>query len=69
MRTTFALIFVILLSAFTINMALAATLRCTVEQVDGEKVILNCGEKAVKIEPGTKVKVKTANTTAAIEGC
>ncbi len=69
MRTTFALIFVMLLSVFTINSALAATLRCTVEQVDGEEVILNCGEEAIKMEPGTKVKVKTASTTTAIEGC
>ena len=48
----------------------AATLRCTVEKVEGNVVTLDCGDKAVTLEAGTEVKVKTARAkTAAIEGC
>ncbi len=48
----------------------AATLKCTVEKVEGNMITLDCGEKAAKIEVGTKVKVKTQKSaSAAIEGC
>ncbi len=69
MKTTFALIFVLILSVFTINSGLATTLKCTVEKVENETIILNCGEEAAKIEPGVKVKLKTVKTVTAIEGC
>jgi len=48
----------------------AATLKCTVEKIEGDVVTMNCGEKAATLEVGTKVKVKTAKAkAAAIEGC
>ena len=69
MKTTLALILALVLSAFTVNFGLAATLKCTVDKVDGEQIILNCGKDAAKIEPGVRVKIKTIKTAAAIEGC
>lgn len=69
MKTTLALILALVLSTFTVNFGLASTLKCTVDKVDGEQIILDCGKDATKIEPGVKVKVKTVKTTAAIEGC
>ena len=69
MKTTLALIFALVLSVFTVNSVLATTMKCTVDEVDGDKVTLTCGKDAAKIEPGVKVKVKTMKTTAAIEGC
>lgn len=48
----------------------AATLKCTVEKVEGDIVTINCGDKATTLEAGTKIKVKTVTTkAAAIEGC
>lgn len=50
--------------------AYAATLKCTVEKVEGNVITMDCGEKAETLEAGTEVKVKTAKAkTAAIEGC
>lgn len=50
--------------------AYAATLKCTVEKVEGEVVTMNCGDKAELLSADTKVKVKTVKTeTTAIEGC
>lgn len=47
----------------------AATLKCTVEQVEGNVVTMDCGDKAATLSAGTKIKVKTVTTSAAIEGC
>ncbi len=48
----------------------AATLRCTVDKVEGDVVTMTCGEKAASLAVGTAVKVKTAKKqAAAIEGC
>ena len=49
--------------------SMAAKVKCTVESVDGEKVILNCGKKADKFKEGDKLKVPTAKKGAAVEGC
>ncbi len=50
---------------------MAAKVKCTVESVDGEKVILNCGKKADKFKAGDELKVPTAKKKggAATEGC
>ena len=47
----------------------AATLKCTVEKIEGTMVTMDCGEKAAKLSTGTKVKVKTEKAKTAIEGC
>ncbi len=69
MKTTLALILALVLSAFTVNFSVATTFKCTVDEVDGDKIVLNCGDDAAKIESGTQVKIKTVKTAAAIEGC
>lgn len=47
----------------------AATLKCTVEKIEGTMVTMDCGEKAAKLSTGIKVKVKTEKAKTAIEGC
>lgn len=47
----------------------AATLKCTVEKVEGTMVTMNCGEKAADLSAGATVKVKTEKGSSAIEGC
>ncbi len=48
----------------------AATLKCTVEKVEGNIVTMDCGDKAATLSAGTKLKVRTETTkAAAIEGC
>jgi hypothetical protein len=48
----------------------AATLKCTVDKVEGNVVTMDCGDKAATLAAGTEVKVKTAKAkSAAIEGC
>lgn len=63
-----------LLTALTFAMTFfvsvqAATLKCTVEKIEGTMVTMDCGEKAAKLSTGTKVKVKTEKAKTAIEGC
>lgn len=48
---------------------MAARVKCTVESVDGEKVILDCGSKADKFKAGDELKISTPKKGAAIEGC
>ena len=50
------------------NGVFAATVRCEILEIKGNNVILDCGKKAVKLNVGDKVKMKTAKK-AAIEGC
>lgn len=57
-----------LLFAF-ISTASAATITCTVNTVEEGQVTLTCGEEAVKLEPGTKVKVRPKAKRKAVEGC
>jgi hypothetical protein len=61
----------ILLFTATIGVSVqAATLRCTVEKVEGNVVTMDCGDKAATLSAGTAVKVKTAKAaSSAIEGC
>ena len=69
MKKVLAAAFVLMFVATTASMSFAAKIKCEVEQVDGEKVILNCGDKADKFEAGDKLKVPTAKKGAAVEGC
>lgn len=48
----------------------AATLKCTVEKVEGNMITMDCGDKGATMAVGTKVKLKTQKAAAAaIEGC
>ncbi len=69
MKKVCAAAFVLMFVATTASMSFAAKIKCEVESVDGEKVILNCGDKADKFKAGDKLKVPTAKKGAAVEGC
>ncbi len=69
MKKVLAAAFVLMFVATTASMSFAAKIKCEVEQVDGEKVILNCGDKADEFAEGDKLRVPTAKKGAAVEGC
>jgi len=61
---------VVLALTFAVStVAVAATVKCTVDSVDGDKVTMTC-KKASSLKKGDKVKVKKAKKKAgAVEGC
>ena len=61
---------VVLALTFAVStIAVAATVKCTVDAVDGDKVTMTC-KKASSLKAGDKVKVKAkSGASAAIEGC
>lgn len=63
------LILAVMVAAFVMSssMVMAATVRCKVDSVDGDKVTMTC-KKADKLSVGDKVKVK-ASKKRAYEGC
>lgn len=61
---TLALVF-----ATVSNYALAASANCTVTAVDKDGITLDCGTKTNAFKIDDKVKIKTAKTKKAIEGC
>ena len=67
------LVTMVLLAVFAfgvVGTTWAAKLACTVESVDGDTVVLNCGKKADKLEAGGAVIVKSKKAKKkAIEGC
>jgi hypothetical protein len=70
MKTITTLLAALLFTAMLSTAVQAATLRCTVEKVEGNVVTMDCGDKAATLAAGTEVKVKTATAaSAAIEGC
>lgn len=59
MRTVITLITALIFYTSAVNPLFAAILKCTVDRVDGEHVVLDCGKDAEKLQPGIKVKMKT----------
>ncbi|WP_028581117.1 selenite/tellurite reduction operon protein ExtJ [Desulfogranum japonicum] len=59
----------VMVAAFVVSagVAFAASVKCTVDSVEGDKVTMTC-EKADKLSAGDEVKVK-ASKKKAIEGC
>lgn len=64
-----ATIMALIFAASITGIATAASITCTVETIDNGKVLLNCGEKAADLKTGTEVRIKTAVTRKAVEGC
>jgi len=59
---------VVLALTFALStVAVAATVKCTVDSVEADKVTMTC-KKADKMKAGDKVKVKVSSG-AAVEGC
>jgi hypothetical protein len=60
---------VVLALTFAVStVAVAATVKCTVDSVEGDKVTMPC-KKADSLKAGDAVKVKAKKGGAAIEGC
>lgn len=56
-------------AASTVSVGMAATVKCTVDSVDGDKVTMTC-KKADSLKAGDAVSVKAKKSGgAAIEGC
>jgi hypothetical protein len=66
--TSLALALVFALSTVSVSLAAAAKVDCTVDTVEGTKVIMTC-EKADGFKAGDKLKVPTAKKGGAVEGC
>ncbi len=62
-----ALAMAVVFSFCTAGLGFAAKLKCTVDEVAGDKVTMTC-EDADKLKAGDKVKVPTPKK-GAIEGC
>ena len=63
------LVIAAMVAAFVMSssMVMAASVKCTVDSVDGDKVTMTCA-KADKLKAGDKVKVK-AGGKKGYEGC
>jgi len=48
--------------------AAAASARCTVVEVRGDQLIIDCGERSGHFPPKSTIKIKSAGKSA-IEGC
>jgi hypothetical protein len=48
--------------------AAAASARCTVVEVRGDQLIIDCGERSSHFPPKSSIKIKSAGKNA-IEGC
>jgi len=65
------IVFIALALVFALSTAtagFASKVKCTVDSVDGDKVIMTC-EKPDKFAAGDKVKVSPAKKKSAVEGC
>jgi len=62
-----ALAMAVVFAFCTVGVGFAARLKCTVDTVEGEKVMMTCKD-ADKLSPGDKLKV-SATRKNAIEGC
>jgi len=64
-----SIVSVVLALTFAVStIAVAATVKCTVDSVAGDKVTMTC-KKADTLKAGDKVKVKPKKKAPAIEGC
>ncbi len=46
----------------------AASAKCTIEKIEGETLVLDCGQKAEKFKAGEKIKIKS-HKKQQMEGC
>lgn len=67
-KRALSLVMALAFALSTVSVGWAASVKCTVEKIDGATVTLDCGSKASKLAVGSAVKVK-AQKKKAIEGC
>ncbi len=68
-RTSVIVMAIFLAAALTAGVAVAKTLKCTVETVKSGVVTINCGDKADLLKPGDQIKVRPVVKRRAVEGC
>jgi hypothetical protein len=66
-KTIVSLAMAVVFALSTVGVGFAASVKCTVDGVEGDKVTMTC-EKADKMEAGDKVKVRVSKG-GAVEGC
>ncbi len=61
----------VLLLSLTVFAAVpfAASNKCSVTEVDGKKLVLECERNNNQFEAGDQVKIKSVKKGAAVEGC
>ena len=68
MKKLLSLVLAVAFALSTVSVSVAASVKCEVKSVEGATVVLDCGNKAEKLDVGSTVKVKSAKKKA-IEGC
>ena len=68
-RTSVIVTAIFLAAALTAGVAVAKTLKCTVETVKSGVVTINCGDKANQLKPGDQIKIRPVVKRRAVEGC
>jgi len=67
-KTIVSTVMALIFAVSVVGTGMAASVKCTVDAVDGDKVTMTC-KKADKLKAGDKVKVKKAKKAGAVEGC
>ena len=49
--------------------ALAASGKCTIIEITGKKMVIECDQQAGTFKSGDKIKIKSSKTGGAVEGC
>jgi len=68
MKKIMAAAFVLLFVVGTASVGYSAKVKCTVDSVEGDKVMMTC-EDADKFKAGDKLRITAPKKGAAIEGC
>lgn len=63
-----AAVLILSVIAFTSN-SFSASNKCSVVEVDENKLVLECERDNDQFKPGDKVKIKSVRKSAAVEGC
>jgi hypothetical protein len=67
MKKLVTAVMVVLFALGTAGLSMAATVKCTVDSVDGDKVTMTCEKEGLKA--GDKVEVKSKGGKKGYEGC
>jgi hypothetical protein len=59
MKRMVLLFCILIITGFGVQGALAASGKCTVVKVDGERMVIECNEQARGFSEGNQIKIKT----------
>lgn len=68
MKTVVCIVTLLLLLTGSFSTALAASGKCTVVEVQGQRMIIECDQRTKGFSQGSKIKIKT-DRKKAVEGC